>query len=181
MTRSSAPTAGRFRTPIALLLAAAASCGAPRSAKRADTVAAKPAAPDTGVVAPEVDSVLALSRLLTDSAVEAHSKVRCLTDTESTTHDLQRTVRGQLADRSGFVIYVRAAANDLAVHHAEVVRHPATGQQIGVQWDPATDSTRIVYFADEKHPGTNIEAWGGGVLPKMREMAKRALALRCRQ
>ena len=171
----------RTRSTLVALVVATAACSSPRSARRADTVAARPIAPDTGAVAPEVDSALALARVLTDSALARLPKVRCLTDTESTTHDLRRTVRGPLPDKSAFVIYVRADAHDSTVHHAEVVRHPVTGQQIGVQWDPATDSTRIVYFADEKHPGTNIEAWGGGVLPKMREMAKRALALRCRQ
>jgi hypothetical protein len=169
----------RIDAAIVLLVVAAAGCDVPRSARRADTVAAKPIAPDTGAVAPEVDSVLALSRLLSDSALATLPRVRCLTDTEPTTHDLRRTVRGPLADRSGFVIYVRATANETAVHHAEIVRHPARGQQIGVQWDPTTDSTRIVYFADETHVGKNIEAWGGGVLPKMRELARRALALRC--
>lgn len=169
----------RARSIVALLLAVAAGCSSPRAARRVDTVAAKPIASDTGAVAPEVDSALALTRVLSDSALATLPKVRCLTDTESTTHDLRRTVRGPLPDKSAFVIYVRADAHDSTVHHAEVVRHPVTGQQIGVQWDPATDSTRIVYFADEKHPGKNIEAWGGGVLPKMREMAHRALALRC--
>jgi hypothetical protein len=170
----------RFRSKLAGLALAATACSSPRATPRADTVvAAEPAAPDTGAVAPEVDSVLALSRVLTDSALATLPKVRCLTDTEATTHDLRRTVRGPLRGRTGFVIYVRASGSDSAVHHAEVVRHPAVGQQIGVQWDATTDSTRIVYFADSGRVGKNVEAWGGGVLPKMREMAHRALALRC--
>ena len=179
--RSALPALPALPVLLALpaLLAAAVSCSAPRSAKLPDTAAAKPAAPDTGAVAPEVDSVLALTRVLSDSALATLPKVRCLTDTEPTTHDLRRTVRGPLPDRNAFVIYVRAATRDSAVHHAEIVRHPTTGQQIGVQWDPATDSTRIVYFADGTHPGKNIEAWGGGVLPRMRQLARRALALHC--
>lgn len=160
----------------------AAACTSTSHARRAadSAAAARPAAPETGSVAPEVDSVLALSRVLTDSALAKLPKVRCLTDTESTTHDLRRTVRGPLPDSSGFVIYVRAAASDSALHHAEVVRHPAKGQQIGIQWDPLTDSTRIVYFPGSAgKPGRTIEQWGGGTLPRMREMARRALTVRC--
>ena len=167
-----------FSPALTALVLAAGACSS-GAAKRADTVAAKAVAPDSGAVAPEVDTVLALSRVLSDSALATLPRVRCLTDTEPTTHDLRRTIRGPLRDTTGFVIYVRASARDSAPHHAEVVRHPVTGQQIGIQWDPATDSTRIVYFADATHPGKNIEAWGGGVLPKMRDMARRALALRC--
>lgn len=157
-------------------------CSSPSRERRAadSAVAAKPVAPDTGAVAPEVDSVLALSRFLSDSALARLPKLRCLTDTESTTHDLRRTVRGPLPDGSGFVVYVRAAASDSALHHAEVVRHPKSGQQIGIQWDPLTDSTRIVYFpASTTQPGRTIEEWGGGTLRPMREMARRALAMRC--
>ncbi len=163
-------------------LLVAAGCSSTSRARRAadSAAAAHPAAPETGAVAPEVDSVLALSRVLTDSALATLPKIRCLTDTEATTHDLRRTVRGPLPDKSGFVIYVRAAAHDSALHHAEVVRHPARGQQIGIQWEPLTDSMRIVYFPESADkPGRTIEQWGGGTLPRMREMARRALAVRC--